>query len=80
MAMLLSGCKGHTLPALPSESSQQAKANQEALLNTQRLQIRPLRLSLFDECRGIVRGQRRCGVAVIDCAVLRFRGSGEKLG
>jgi len=36
---VLSGCKGHSLPSLPSEASQQAKANQEALLNTQRLQI-----------------------------------------
>jgi len=39
MAPLLSGCKGHTLPALPNEASQQVKANHAAELNAQRLQI-----------------------------------------
>jgi len=44
MAPLLSGCKGHSLPALPSEASHQAKANQEALLNAQRLQVEQIPL------------------------------------
>lgn len=42
LATALSGCKGHslpTLPALPTEASQQAKANQEAERNAQQLQI-----------------------------------------
>ena len=44
IAPVLAGCKGHSLPALPSEASQQAKANQEALLNTQRLQVEQIPL------------------------------------
>jgi hypothetical protein len=36
---LITGCKGHSLPALPTEASTQAKANQEAELNAQRMQI-----------------------------------------
>jgi len=44
MAAVLSGCKGHTLPALPSEASQQAKANHEAALTAQRLQIEQIPL------------------------------------
>ena len=36
---LLTGCKGHQLPTLPSHASEQVKANQVAELNSQRLQI-----------------------------------------
>jgi hypothetical protein len=44
MAAAVDGCKGHSLPALPSEASQQAKANHEAELNAQRLQVQQIAL------------------------------------
>jgi hypothetical protein len=44
MGAALSGCKGHSLPTLPSKASQQAKANRIAEVNTQRLQIEQIPL------------------------------------
>jgi len=45
MAGALCGCKGRSLPVLPSATSQQAKANQEAERNAQRLQIEQIPLT-----------------------------------
>jgi hypothetical protein len=44
MVAALSGCKGHSLPALPNKASQQAKTNQIAEVNARRLQIEQIPL------------------------------------
>ena len=44
MAVVLCGCKGHTLPTLPSQASQQTKATHEAELAAQRVQIEQIPL------------------------------------